>query len=78
LAEDKAVITALAKKRFTFGIAELWDYGALHILWMLGIKNFVATQNMPLESIHYHYLGYLDKIMTQGDIPGYLFSRRLA
>jgi hypothetical protein len=60
----------LVEKEFDFGIAELWDYGALHILWLLGVKHYVATQSMPLESIHYHYLGYLPKIIHKGDIPG--------
>uniref|UniRef100_A0A1I8BZH8 A_deaminase domain-containing protein n=1 Tax=Meloidogyne hapla TaxID=6305 RepID=A0A1I8BZH8_MELHA len=70
MANNKKWIQDMKSKRFQLGIAELFDPLAFYILRLIGIERIVATSNMPLQSIFYHYLGYLEEIIEKGDIPG--------
>uniref|UniRef100_A0A1I8C101 A_deaminase domain-containing protein n=1 Tax=Meloidogyne hapla TaxID=6305 RepID=A0A1I8C101_MELHA len=72
MAENVEWIQSMRLHQFQLGIAELFDPLAFYILRLIGIERIVATSNMPLQSIFYHYLGYLEKIIQKGDIPGYL------
>ncbi|KAF7634736.1 hypothetical protein Mgra_00005884 [Meloidogyne graminicola] len=62
-------IETMQAQQFQLGIAELYDPMAFYIFRLIGIPHIVATSNLPLQSIYYHYLGYLDKIIEKGDIP---------
>ncbi|KAL7077079.1 hypothetical protein ACQ4LE_004012 [Meloidogyne hapla] len=69
MAENVEWIQSMRLHQFQLGIAELFDPLAFYILRLIGIERIVATSNMPLQSIFYHYLGYLEKIIQKGDIP---------
>uniref|UniRef100_A0A1I8B5T9 LETM1 domain-containing protein n=1 Tax=Meloidogyne hapla TaxID=6305 RepID=A0A1I8B5T9_MELHA len=72
MAQNVDWINSMRLQKFQLGIAELFDPLAFYILRLIGIPQIVATSCLPLQSIYYHHLGYLEKIIEKGDIPGKL------
>uniref|UniRef100_A0A915N7Q7 glucuronosyltransferase n=1 Tax=Meloidogyne javanica TaxID=6303 RepID=A0A915N7Q7_MELJA len=61
---------ALCLRQYQVCINELRYYPLFPILQLIECKHIVATSNMPLESIYYHYLGLLPNIIENG-IPAH-------
>uniref|UniRef100_A0A915LFV7 glucuronosyltransferase n=1 Tax=Meloidogyne javanica TaxID=6303 RepID=A0A915LFV7_MELJA len=57
---------ALCLRQYQVCINELRYYPLFPILQLIECKHIVATSNMPLESIYYHYLGLLPNIIENG------------
>uniref|UniRef100_A0A914N6J7 glucuronosyltransferase n=1 Tax=Meloidogyne incognita TaxID=6306 RepID=A0A914N6J7_MELIC len=66
IANDQHLIQALCLRQYQVCINELRYYPLFPILQLIECKHIVATSNMPLESIYYHYLGLLPNIIENG------------
>uniref|UniRef100_A0A915NZS7 glucuronosyltransferase n=1 Tax=Meloidogyne floridensis TaxID=298350 RepID=A0A915NZS7_9BILA len=63
---DFSAAHSLCLRQYQVCINELRYYPLFPILQLIECKHIVATSNMPLESIYYHYLGLLPNIIENG------------
>jgi hypothetical protein len=71
LAKHTELIGQLRALHFDVGMAEAWDYAAYPLLRLIGIGQTVATLNLPIPSVFYHFMdNYLEAIVAKADIPG--------
>uniref|UniRef100_A0A1I8B781 UDP-glucuronosyltransferase n=1 Tax=Meloidogyne hapla TaxID=6305 RepID=A0A1I8B781_MELHA len=68
MARNQQLINALCRQIYHIGMAELYYYPALPLLQFIGCQHIVATSAMPLESIYYKYLGFLNAVANR-NIP---------